>query len=167
MAAGGSLTLNTSQVLRQAQGPGGGVANTGDAVVLNNSDVDHNTAASGGAGGLLNQERFGHAQSSEVNSNTSTTGGGIASGNGNGGVKPPILSTLLIVNSDVINNSATSAFGGPAGGGIANGGIATIIGSRSTTTRRWRSRWRHRQPRHGHASALKRKRQFGDQRHSR
>ncbi len=127
---GGSLTLNTSQVLgNTAQGPGGGVANTGGTVVLNNSDVDHNTAASGGAGGLLNQSGSATLNASEVNSNTSTTGGGIASGNGNGGVKPPILSTLLIVNSDVINNSATSAFGGPAGGGIANGGIATIIGS--------------------------------------
>ena len=126
----GTLTLNTSQVLRNsAQGPGGGIASLGSTVVLNNSDVDGNTATNGGGGGgILNMAGSLTLNTSQANGNTAANGGGIASGNGNGGV-PPGKATLVVDDSDVINNTATSGNGGPAGGGIANGGVATIEGS--------------------------------------
>ncbi len=134
-----TLTLNDTVVKGNTAALGGGgiasgipnqipVGTAGTTMIENSSQVDDNSAPTGGGGGILNRSGTLKVINSEVNRNTSANGGGIASGNGNGGA-PGSSSTLAITSSNVDGNTATSALGGPSAGGIANGGVATITNS--------------------------------------
>ncbi len=134
--AEGSVTLNNSRVTRNtAQGGGGGIAsgvvNPNDlgpigTLTLNASQVNGNTSVGGGGGGILNHAGTATLNFSQVDDNTSTNGGGIASGNGMGGAPGTGSATLNVLASQVDNNTASAALGGPGAGGIANGSNATI-----------------------------------------
>ena len=95
----------------------GGIANGGNAV-LNNTEVDNNTASFTSGGGIVNHGTM-TLNKSEVNGNTaagtglSASGGGIISAQGPPGTP---ITTLTLNNSEVNNNRA-----GGDGGGIANG----------------------------------------------
>ena len=125
------LTLNKSEVngntaTAPAPQPGsgggppiaaGGIANGGIAV-LNNSEVDNNTAEFTSGGGIVNHGTM-TLNKSEVNGNVAAgrgviaSGGGIVSANGPPGSPDAVLN---LNNSTVNNNTA-----GGDGGGIANG----------------------------------------------
>jgi hypothetical protein len=125
------LTLNKTQVngntaTAPAPTPGsmsgppiaaGGIAN-GSVAVLNNSQVNNNTASFTSGAGIVNHGTM-TLNKSEVNNNTAAghgvvaSGGGIISAQGPPGSNP---TTLTLKNSEVNNNSA-----GGNGGGIANG----------------------------------------------
>jgi hypothetical protein len=127
----GHLTLNKSEVngntaTAPAPQPGsqggppiaaGGIANGGVAV-LNNSEVDNNTAEFTSGGGIVNHGTM-TLNKSEVNGNVAAgrgvfaSGGGIVSANGPPGSPGTVLN---LNNSSVDNNRA-----GGDGGGIANG----------------------------------------------
>ena len=96
----------------------GGIANGSDAV-LNNSEVDNNTASHTSGGGIVNHGTM-TLNKSEVNGNTAAGSGLVASGGGiiNAQGPPGAANTgiLTLNHSDVNNNRA-----GGDGGGIANG----------------------------------------------
>jgi len=113
-----TLTLNDSVVKGNTAAMGGGgiasgnpsaipVGTTGTTTIENNSQVNDNSAPTGGGRGILNRSGTLSVISSEVNGNTSANGGGIASGNGNGGA-PGASSTLVVTNSNVDHNVATA-----------------------------------------------------------
>jgi len=126
------LTLNKSQVdgntaTAPAPQPGsmsgppiaaGGIANGSDAV-LNNSEVNNNTASHTSGAGIVNHGTM-TLNKSEVNGNTAAGSGLVASGGGilNAQGPPGAVNTAILTlnNSQVNNNRA-----GGNGGGIANG----------------------------------------------
>jgi hypothetical protein len=119
------LMLNKSQVAGNTatapaagEGPfaAGGIANGGDAV-LNNSEVDNNTASHTSGAGIVNHGTM-TLNKSEVNGNTAAGTGLVASGGGIVNAEVPGLGsvTLTLNNSQVNNNRA-----GGNGGGIVNG----------------------------------------------
>ena len=95
----------------------GGIANGGVAV-LNNTQVNNNTASHTSGGGIVNHGTM-TVKNSQVNGNTAAgngivaSGGGIISAQGMPGSAP---TTLTVINSRVNYNRA-----GGDGGGIANG----------------------------------------------
>ena len=126
------LTLNKSQVdgntaTAPAPQPGsmtgppiaaGGIANGSDAV-LNNSEVDNNTASHTSGAGIVNHGTM-TLNKSEVNGNTADGSGLVASGGGilNAQGPPGAVDTgVLTLNNSRVNNNST----GGDGGGIANG----------------------------------------------
>ena len=125
----GSVTINWSQVNGNAatapapSGPGGGppiaaggIAN-GCTAVLNNTQVDGNTAVNTSGAGIVNHGVM-TLNNSEVNKNTAAGHGALASGGGiiNANPGAPNSGILTLNNSRVNNNTA-----GGNGGGIANG----------------------------------------------
>jgi hypothetical protein len=133
----GAITLDHSRVTGNASASAGGGIASGvvdpmhlgpiGTLAINFSQVDANTAMSGGGGGVLNHAGTLTLNHSQVSNNRSGGGGGgIASGSGTGGF--PGSSTLVVDFSQVNNNVST---GGPTAGagGIANGGVATITHS--------------------------------------
>jgi hypothetical protein len=125
------LTLNNSQVNGNTatapvpqpgsmSGPpiaAGGIANGGVAV-LNNTQVENNTASHTSGGGIVNHGTM-TLINSQVNRNTAAGSGAVASGGGivsAQGMPGSAPTTLTLINSRVNNNRA-----GGDGGGIANG----------------------------------------------
>ena len=126
------LTLNKSQVdgntaTAPVPQPGseggppiaaGGIANGSDAV-LNNSEVDNNTASHTSGAGIVNHGTM-TLNKSEVNGNTAAGSGLVASGGGilNAQGPPGSVDTgILTLNNSRVNNNSS----GGDGGGIANG----------------------------------------------
>jgi hypothetical protein len=95
----------------------GGIANGGVAV-LNNSEVDNNTAEFTSGGGIVNHGTM-TLNKSEVNGNVAAGTGVIASGGGivNANGPPGSPDSVLNVNNTSVDNNRA----GGDGGGIANG----------------------------------------------
>lgn len=141
---------NTATAAPQPPGPdsgppiaAGGIANGGDAV-LNNSQVNHNTASLTSGAGIVNHASM-TLNHSEVNGNkaagtgVAASGGGILNVQGPPGTGP--ANTLTLNHSTVDNNSA-----GGNGGGIANGVGGMLVGGQVTLNH---SEVRHNTAAHG------------------
>ncbi|HEY2125569.1 MAG TPA: hypothetical protein VGH77_00130 [Streptosporangiaceae bacterium] len=130
---GGAPPLSSHLMLSKSQvngntatappGPGappiaaGGIANGGSAV-LNNTQVDNNTASHTSGGGIVNHGTM-TLNKSEVNGNTAAGTGVVASGGGiiSAQGPPGSVGTVLTLNNSKVNNNTA----GGDGGGIANG----------------------------------------------
>ena len=116
----GGLSLADSTVSgNQSLNSGGGIWNQGT-LVLNNTIVANNNAASGGGGGLQNEGLLTLMNSTGSGNKARNPGAGIASGGG---------TTAVVVNSTISGNS-TDANG--LAGGIYNGGTFTLTNSTVT-----------------------------------
>lgn len=127
---------NTATAAPQPPGPdsgppiaAGGIANGGDAV-LNNTEVNRNTASLTSGAGIVNHATM-TINHSEVNGNTAAGTGIAASGGGILNVQGPPNSgpanVLTLNHSTVDNNTA-----GGNGGGIANGSAGMLVGGQVT-----------------------------------
>jgi hypothetical protein len=119
---GGTLTLNNALVTQNsASSAGGGIAAANGTVTLNKSEVSWNTvpsAAGSGGGGILSMASTLTVNNSTVDHNSGPGGGGIASGNGQGGGSP----SSITLNHSVISFNTASGNPMSGGGGISNGG---------------------------------------------
>jgi CHRD domain-containing protein len=119
---GGTLTLNNALVTQNsASSAGGGVAMANGTMTMNKSEVSWNSVpgdTGSGGGGILSMASTLTVNNSTVDHNSGPGGGGIASGNGQGGGSP----SSIVLNHSVI--SFNTAAGDPmsGGGGISNGG---------------------------------------------
>lgn len=107
----------------------GGIANGSDAV-LNNTQVDDNTASQTSGGGIVNHGDM-TLNNSEVNGNDAAGTGPTASGGGiiNAVGQPGAVDTgILTLNHSVVNGNSA----GGNGGGIANGVGGMLVGGAVT-----------------------------------
>jgi hypothetical protein len=137
------LTLNKSQVDGNTatvpvpqpgsgeQGPpiaAGGIANGGDAV-LNNSEVDNNTATHTSGAGIVNHGTM-TLNKTEVDGNTAAGHGAVASGGGilNAQGPPGTNPTVLTLNHSEVNDNSAGGNGGGISNGLASGGPMSLPG---------------------------------------
>lgn len=118
-----SVTLNNCKVERNNAGSGGGLYNrsseAGSAyLTLNNSVVSENSSLSAGGIGSYSKGGFG-----SVTLNNSMVIGNTSDGFEGGGIANSNSSELMLVDSIVSGNTAST------GGGIINNGTATLINS--------------------------------------
>lgn len=93
---GGTLTIANSTVSGNSAGGGGGVANFGNMAIFN-STLSGNSGLSGG--GISNQGGTVVVTNSTLSGNSAHSGGGVNSAFA--------LTTTILINSTVVNNSAT------------------------------------------------------------
>jgi hypothetical protein len=138
----GQLALNKSEVdgntatAPAPSGPGsgppiaaGGIANGGNAVI-NNSDIDNNTASHTSGAGIVNHGSL-TLNKSEVNGNTAAGSGPFASGGGiiNAQGPPGAANTgILTINNSQVNNNRAGGFGGGIANGVPLGGPMPLVG---------------------------------------
>lgn len=113
-------TIERTVIKNNTAGSGGGVANTGGDVRIQNSHVDSNSAQDLTGGGILNQKVM-TVQASSIRQNSASGSGGGGGGISNTGAN----AELTVLNSEVSSNFSS----GLSGGGIYSTATLTITGS--------------------------------------